>query len=185
MILFLIFWRILDPNSIELTSRNPTPIWASSKVNRGLWVIESFNPDPKAQKAISAYRYQDQGETPEACKWLRWGPALVLEILFPTARPGRCWKRLGRTRWSLGVTGSIQCSQRSGGPGGPTGRLPIGLDRTGRQSLLRPVLGHFRTAGLSKDHGPHKVRHYYAVPIKGPQGTVVDCRSPDKDGGDL
>ena len=39
--------------------------------------------------------------------------------------------------------------------------------------------------GLSKDHGPHKVRHYYAVPIKGPQGTVVDCRFPDKDGGDL
>ena len=55
-----------------------------------------------------------------------------------------------------------QCSQRSGGPG-----------------------GHFRTAGLSKDHGPHKVRHYYAVLIKGPQGTVVDCNSPDKDGGDL
>jgi len=39
--------------------------------------------------------------------------------------------------------------------------------------------------GLSKDHGPHKVRQYYAVLIKGPQGTVVDCRSPDKDGGDL
>ena len=39
--------------------------------------------------------------------------------------------------------------------------------------------------GLSKDHGPNKVRYYYAVLIKGPQGTVVDCRSPDKDGGDL
>ena len=38
--------------------------------------------------------------------------------------------------------------------------------------------------GLSKDHKPHKVRHYYAVLIKGPQGTVVDCRSPGKDGGD-
>ena len=39
--------------------------------------------------------------------------------------------------------------------------------------------------GLSKDHGPHKVRHYYAVLIKGLQGTVVDYRSPNKDGGDL
>ena len=71
------------------------------------------------------------------------------------------------------------------GPGRPTGKLPIRLDRTGRQFLLHPVRGHIRTAGLSKDHGPHKVRHYFAVLIKGPQGTVVDCRSPDKDGGDL
>ena len=39
--------------------------------------------------------------------------------------------------------------------------------------------------GLSKGHGPHKVRHYHAVLIKGPQGMVVDCRSPDKDGGEL
>ena len=70
------------------------------------------------------------------------------------------------------------------GPGSPTGKLPRRLDRTGRQFLLRPVLGRFRTAGLSKDHWPHKVRHYYAVLIKGPQGTVVDCRSPDKDSGD-
>ena len=77
-----------------------------------------------------------------------------------------------------------QCSQRSGGPGSPTGKLPRRLDRAGRQFLLR-LVGHFRTAGLSKDHGPHKVRHYYAIPINGPQGTVVDCRSPDKDGGDL
>ena len=38
---------------------------------------------------------------------------------------------------------------------------------------------------LSKDHGPHNVRHYYAVLIKGPQGTVVDYRSPDENGGDL
>ena len=68
---------------------------------------------------------------------------------------------------------------------GATGKLPRRLDRTRRQFLLRPVLGNFRAAGLSKDHGPHKVRHYYAVSIKGPQGTVVDCRSPDKDGGDL
>ena len=37
--------------------------------------------------------------------------------------------------------------------------------------------------GLSKDHGPHKVRHYYAILIKEPQERVVDCRSPDKDGG--
>ena len=79
----------------------------------------------------------------------------------------------------------IQCSQQSGGPGGPTGKLPRRLDWTGRQFLLRPVLGHFRTVGLSKDHWPDKVRHYYAVLIKGLQGTVVDCRSPDKDGGDL
>ena len=56
------------------------------------------------------------------------------------------------------------------------GKLSRRLDRTGRQFLLRPVLGHFRTAGLSKDHGPHKVRHYYTVVIKGPQGTVVDWR---------
>jgi len=85
----------------------------------------------------------------------------------------------------VSITSYAQCSQRSGGPGGPTGKLPRRLDRTGRQFLLRPVLGHFRTAGLSKDHRPHKVRHYYAVPIKGPQGTVVDCISPDKDSGDL
>ena len=39
--------------------------------------------------------------------------------------------------------------------------------------------------GLSKDHGLYKVRYDYAVLIKGPQGMVVDCRSPDKDGGDL
>ena len=80
---------------------------------------------------------------------------------------------------------SAQCSQRSGGPGGPTGKLPRRLDRTGPQFLLRPVLGHFRPAGLSKDHRPHNVRHYYAVLIKGPQGTVVDCRSAAKDDGDL
>ena len=66
----------------------------------------------------------------------------------------------------------LQCSQLSGGSGGPTGKLPRRLDRTGRNFLLRPVLGHFRTAVLSKDHGPHKVRHYYAILIKGPQGTV-------------
>ena len=77
-----------------------------------------------------------------------------------------------------------QCSQRSGGPGSPTGKLPRRLDRTGPQFLLRPVLGRFKTAGLSKDHWPYKVRYYYAVLIKRPQGTVVDCRSPDKDGGD-
>ena len=77
------------------------------------------------------------------------------------------------------------CSQRSGGPGSPTGKLPRRLDRTGPQFLLSPALGHFRTAGLSKDHRSLKVRHYYSVLIKAPQGTVVDCRSPDKDGGDL
>jgi len=60
-----------------------------------------------------------------------------------------------------------QYSQRSGGPGGPTGKLPRRLDRTGRQFSLSPVLGHFRTEGLSEDHGTHKVRHYYAVLIQG------------------
>ena len=71
------------------------------------------------------------------------------------------------------------------GPGRPHGETAkkAGPDRT--TIFTPPVLGHFRTSGLSKDHGPHKVRHYYAVLIKGPQGTVVDCRSPDKDGGDL
>ena len=63
---------------------------------------------------------------------------------------------------------SWQCSQRSGGPGGPTGKLPRRLDRTGRQFSRSPVLGHFRTAVLREDHGPHKVRHYYAVLIEGP-----------------
>ena len=38
---------------------------------------------------------------------------------------------------------------------------------------------------MRQDHGPHKVRHYYAVLIKGRWGTVVDCRSPDQDGRDL
>ena len=61
-----------------------------------------------------------------------------------------------------------QCSRQSGGPGGPTGKLPRRLDRTGRQILLRPVLEHFRTAGLSKDYRPYKVRHYYFVLIKRP-----------------
>ena len=60
-----------------------------------------------------------------------------------------------------------QCSQRSGGPGGPTGKLPRRLDRTGPQFSLRPVWGHFRTAGLSEDHGTDKVRHYYAILIQG------------------
>jgi len=60
-----------------------------------------------------------------------------------------------------------QCSQWSGGPGGPTGKLPRRLDRTGRQFSLRPVLGHFRTAGLSEDHGPDKVRYYYAILMRG------------------
>ena len=89
-------------------------------------------------------------------------------------------KRNTENRW-----GFSQCSQRPGGPGGPTGKLPRRLDRTRPQFLLNPVLGHFRTAGLSKDHRPHRVRHYYTVLKKGPQGTVVNCRSPDKDGGDL
>ena len=52
------------------------------------------------------------------------------------------------------------------GPGRPTGKLPRRLDRTRRQFLLRPVLGHFRTAGLSKDHGA-------------PQGETLLCR-PNK-----
>jgi len=70
--------------------------------------------------------------------------------------------------WDLNQRDSKgQCSQRSGGPGGPTGKLPRRLGRTGRQFSLRPVLGHFRTAGLSEDHGPDKVRHYYAILIQG------------------
>ena len=101
-------------------------------------------------------------------------------LAFAAAFPSRV---LLHPEWPQRST-LFQCSQRSGGLG-PMGKLPRRLDRTGRQFLLRPVLGHFRTAGLSKDHRPQKVRHYYAVPIKGPQGTVVDCRSPDKDGGDL
>ena len=64
------------------------------------------------------------------------------------------------------------------GPGRPHGETAnkTGPDQT--KILLCPVQGHFRTAGLSKDH-------YYAILINGPQGTVVDCRSPDKGGGDL
>ena len=104
----------------------------------------------------------------------------------PNSQSSGSGKRSGRNMNSTdSLPPSTQCSQRSGGPSGPTGKLPRRLDRTGRQFLLRPVLGHFRTAGLSKDHRPHKVRHYYAILIKGPQGTVVDCRSPDRDGGDL
>ena len=59
----------------------------------------------------------------------------------------------------------VQCSQRSGGPGGPTEKLPRRLDWTGRQFSRRPVLGHCRAAGLSEDHGLDKVRHYYAILI--------------------
>jgi len=39
------------------------------------------------------------------------------------------------------------------------------------------------TAGLSKDRGPNRVRHYNAILIQGKSGTAVDCRSPDKGGG--
>ena len=59
-------------------------------------------------------------------------------------------------------------------------------DWTGPDDNLHPALSRdiLGLQGLSKDHGPHKVRHYYAVLIKGSQGTVVDCRFPDKEGGD-
>ena len=108
------------------------------------------------------------------------GPGATSIIYRATTLPG-----VGNLHARYNPRSPLQCSQRSGGPGGPTGKLPRRLGRTRRQFLLRPVLGHFRTAGLSKDHGPHKVRHYYAILIKGPQETVVDCRSPDKGGGDL
>ena len=83
------------------------------------------------------------------------------------------WGSATNTEISTQSLAVEQCSQRFGGPGGPTGKLPKRPDRTGRQFLLHPVLGHFRTAGLSKDHGPHKVRDHYAVLTKGLQGTVV------------
>ena len=78
-----------------------------------------------------------------------------------------------------------QCSQRSGGPGGPTGNCQEDWTGPDDNFYSVPSWDILGLQGLSKDHGPHKVRHYYTVLIKGPQGTVVDCRSPDKDGGDL
>ena len=128
-------------------------------------------------------------EQPRCPKTAGVVPTLVVRWKRNTTGVDQWWAEDPAARWvwgeNKGPLSSDQCSKRSGGPGGPTGKLPRRLDRTRRQFLLRPVLGHFRTAGLSKDNGPHKVRHYYAVLTKGPQGTVVDCRSPDKNGGDL
>ena len=71
----------------------------------------------------------------------------------------------------LAVLHQIQCWQRSGGPGGPTGKLPRRLDWTGRQFLLRPVLGHPRTAGF--EQGP-----------RAPQGETLLCRPNNRTTGD-
>jgi len=48
--------------------------------------------------------------------------------------------------------------------------MPRRLKWRGRQFLLYPVLGHFRTACLSKDNGPDMVKHYYAILIHGHRG---------------
>ena len=75
----------------------------------------------------------------------------------------------------VGVVGGVFAvrggSQRSGGPGGPTGKLPRRLDRTGRQFLIRPALGHFRTAGF--EQGP-----------RAPQGETLLCRPNKRTTGD-
>jgi len=48
----------LDSNTIELRSRYPpSDMGASStrKVNRALWAIACFNPDPSTQKWLYGY----------------------------------------------------------------------------------------------------------------------------------
>ena len=71
------------------------------------------------------------------------------------------------------------------GPGRPHGETAKNWTGPDDNFYSIPSWDMLGLQGLSKDQGPHKMRHYYAVLIKGPQGTVVDCRSPDKDSRDL
>ena len=168
----------LDPNIPDSFSHLPLH-WIV--LNNNIEVAEQL----LRQKDIDLNRRDEQGKTPLAIAAQKGFREIVEHLLSHEDLIPDLRDLDGRTPliWAAGWSGSedivrlllaredvdcnAQCSQRSGGPGGPTGKLPRRLDRTGRHFSRSAVLGHFRTGALREDHGPHEVRHYYAVLIEG------------------
>ena len=137
-----------------IANRTGSELWTFEKLQASLCTLVSLSSHWRNGSSINFWRRSGGGYQSNdiRCRNL-WGWSRHEEEAEESPRPPR------------------QCSQWSGGLGGPTGKLPRRLDRTGWQFLLRPVLGHFRTAGF--EQGP-----------QAPQGETLLCHPNKRTTGD-